>query len=263
MQVEVAQSDRTDVAGYLKGDAVRNAFDLWFFERRERRYKLYLCTSDDRIKGHLGIYDTPEAVYTNLGGEPEAAEELLHLIPRTNVALTTTSELGEIVLRKINCDAVYPNNLMLVNRGEERLASLEKVVRLSSERDAIEYSSFGASFNVPLSLPLDWTKESLERDLIFGVFAEDDHRLASVASLSAWSTLVPVIVGVETKPEFRRKGFGAACVSATVQEALKRSSSCSLFVRSNNESAIRLYDALGFRKIGEELWIDIGSEVNP
>ena len=261
MRIESAQANQTWVVSYLKLDIARNAMDLWYFERQDRRHKLYICLSDDGIKGHLGIYDTPEAVYANLGGEPGAAEELLHFIPTKKAVLITTNELGALMMRKINFDAVYPNDFMLVKRGEEKLRNPEKAVRLSS-RDALEYSSFGSSFNVPSSLPMDWINECLEKDMVYGVFA-DNGRLASVASLTAWLAQVSVIMGVETKPEFRQKGFGAACVSAAVQEGLNRSNSCTLFVRSDNEIAIGLYKALGFKKIGEELWIDIGSGLIP
>jgi GNAT superfamily N-acetyltransferase len=261
MRIVSAQADQTDVISYLKADIVRNALDLWNFERQDRRHKLYICVSDDGIKGHLGIYDTPEASYASLGGEPRAAEELLHLVPRKNAVLTTTSELGAIVMRSMNCDAVYPNDFMLINRGEEKLRNPEKATKLSSKH-ALEYSSFGSSFNVPPSLPIDWINECLERDMVYGIFA-DNGRLASVASLTAWLAQVSVIMGVETKPEFRHKGFGAICVSAAVQEGLKRSNSCTLFVRSDNEIAIGLYKALGFKKVGDELWIDIGSGLIP
>jgi GNAT superfamily N-acetyltransferase len=262
VRIETASSYQTDVVRYLKADIVRNALDISYFERQDRRHKLYVCLSDDSINAHLGIYDTPEAFYANLGGEPIAVKELLQFIPRTKTALTTTSELGALVRGSIKCDAVYLNDLMLVKRGQEKLRNLENAVRLSSKKDALEYSSFGSSFNVPISLPLDWINECLERDIVYGVFS-DDGRLASVASLTAWLAQVSVIMGVETKPEFRRRGFGAACVSAALQEGLKRSNSCSLFVRSDNKVAIGLYKTLGFKKIGEELWIDIGSGLIP
>ncbi|MDG6998917.1 MAG: GNAT family N-acetyltransferase [Nitrososphaerota archaeon] len=261
MRIETARTDQTDVVRYLKIDVVRNALDLWYLERKDRRHKLYICFSDDQIIGHLGIYDTPEAVYANLGGEMRAAEELLHLIPTKRAAITTTKELGALIMRSISYDVVYFNDIMLVNRGEEKLRNPDKAIRLSS-KNAVQYSSFGSSFNVPTSLPIDWINECLERDLTYGVFA-DDGTLASVASLTGWHDQVSVIMGVETKPEFRHKGFGAACVSAAVRAGLERSNSCSLFVRADNDVAIKLYEALGFKKIGEELWIDIGSGLIP
>ncbi|MCL4518229.1 MAG: GNAT family N-acetyltransferase [Thaumarchaeota archaeon] len=70
-------------------------------------------------------------------------------------------------------------------------------------------------------------------------------------------------MGVETRQEFRRRGYGSIVVSAAVREALKHSRCCSLFVRSDNEQALGLYWALGFKKIGEELWVDLGTGLIP
>jgi predicted GNAT family acetyltransferase len=70
-------------------------------------------------------------------------------------------------------------------------------------------------------------------------------------------------MGVETKPEFRQKGFASNAVSAAVQEWFKRSRAFSLFVRSDNDRAIALYRSLGFKKKGDELWFDIGTELVP
>ena len=148
---------------------------------------------------------------------------------------------------------------MVVERGEERLRNPELATRLSRESD-IEYSNFGSSFNLP-ALPIEWIRKRIDEDTIFGAFA--DGKLASVASLVAWLPQMAVIMGVETKPEFRRRGLGAVAVSAAVREALTLSQSCSLFVRSDNAAALSLYREIGFKKVAEELWIDIGTGLIP
>ena len=187
-----------------------------------------------------------------------AAESLLSLVP-DKAALIAATELRELIAQKLRCDAEYPNDIMLVRRGEERLRSPERATRLSGQH-TVDYSTFGTSFNV-WGMPPEWVKERLDNDIIFGSFAEG--RLASVASLVAWLPRVSVIMGVETKPEFRGRGLGRIVVSAAVREGLRRSQSCTLFVRSDNERAIGLYRALGFNKVGEELWIDVGTGIVP
>ncbi len=258
MQIEQAHSNDSDVIAYIEKDLIRNALDIWYLEHAVKRHELHICRVNGDVRAHLSMYNTPEATYANLGGELREAEALLPLVPKRAV-LTTTETLGDLVTRKLNCDTIYPNNLLMVSRGEETLRNPELATRLSS-KDDIEYSAFGSSFNVP-TVPMEWIRECLERDIVFGVFS--DGKLASVASVAAWLPQVAVIMGVETKNEFRRRGLGAIVVSAAVREALGRSGSCSLFVRSDNEPAIALYRALGFKKIGEELWIDFGTGLIP
>lgn len=253
----VAKGDR-DVIDYLEKDIIRNALDIWGLAHESERYQLLVCRHGKDIKAHLSTYNTPEAIYMNLGGEELAAEALVSFVP-TKAVVTTTNELSDLVNRQLKFDAIYPNDFMVVNRGEETLRSPEKASQLSREFEN-EYTTFGASFNVP-QVPIEWIRESLDKNFIFGAF--ENGKLASVASLVAWLPQTAVIMGVETKPEFRRKGLASIAVSATVQEGLRRSQSCSLFVRSDNEQAIDLYRLLGFKKRGDEIWIDIGTGLIP
>jgi RimJ/RimL family protein N-acetyltransferase len=227
---------------------VRNALDIWFLGQGDSRYDLWVCRYRERIMAHISIYRTPEANYVALGGTPEGAERLLDLVPNKAI-LTCLPELGDLVEERLNFDAKYSNDMMLVSRGEEALRRPDIARRLSRE-DASEYTTFGTSFGVG-SLPIDWIQERLDSDIIFGSFSEG--RLASVASLVAWLPQVSVILAVETKPEFRGKGHGAVAVSAALREGLRRSQSCTLAVRSDNEVAIALYRSLGFSKIEGDL----------
>lgn len=256
--VETVREPTADVLSYLQSNVVRNVLDIWSLTHERGRYELTVCRTGNEVKAHLGVYDAPEAKYTNLGGEIEAAETLLPFIPDKTV-LTIPPDLGKLVSSKVTHGAVYQEDFMVVERGQERLDNPESATRLMPA-DAAEYSTFGSSFNVE-ETSQEWARDRLENNAIFGVFC--DSRLVSMASLAAWLPKMAVILGVETKKEFRKRGFGRSAVSAAVREALVRSEACSLFVRSDNHEAIRLYRALGFRKVGDELWIDIGTGIIP
>jgi ribosomal protein S18 acetylase RimI-like enzyme len=259
LQIELAKSGERAIVAYLQKDIVRNALDRWYFERSDNRHQLLVVRENGEIRSHLGMYDTPEATYCNFGGDLSFAEQLLLHLPKRCV-LTASTDLFDFVHKeKIKFDSLYPNDFMVVARGHEKLRDPDIARRLSTE-NITEYSSFGSSFNVP-PLPMEWFRECLERDIIYGVF--HNGKLASVASLSVWLPEIAVIMGVETKSEYRGKGLGAAVVSATVREALIRSEAVSLFVRSDNEQAISLYRGLGFKKVGTEIWIDIGTGLVP
>ena len=257
-RTERVQHSDQDTISYLKQDIVHNALDIWYLQRRDKRYELYTCRVGSDIKAHLSIYRSPEANYVSLGGDPGGAEELLPLVPAKGILLAPLSLQG-LVTQKFNRGTIFRNDIMMVMRGEEKLRNPEQATRLSRNHGS-EYSTFGASFNMH-NAPLEWVQEHLDSDFIFGVFAEG--KLASVASVVAWLPQVSVIMSVETKPIFRGRGLGRVVVSAAVLEGLKHSRSCALFVRVDNEQAIGLYRGLGFKKVGEELWIDIGTGLIP
>jgi ribosomal-protein-alanine acetyltransferase len=59
------------------------------------------------------------------------------------------------------------------------------------------------------------------------------------------------LLRVTVAPEARRRGIGRALVEAGLAEAARRGAGrCFLEVRPGNRAAVRLYEALGFRKGG-------------
>jgi hypothetical protein len=68
-----------------------------------------------------------------------------------------------------------------------------------------------------------------------------------------------MIGGVYTLPNHRNKGYATLATSAITQEALENSEAAALFVRSDNYPAIKAYGKIGYKKIGEKLWVDVGT----
>lgn len=261
-QVTRAAPEDTEAVAYLERDLVRNALDIWGLRHEGDRYELHLCRLDSSVAAHLSIFRA-EADYVALGGDEVAAEELLHLVP-TKAVVTIPPHLRRLIVDRLRADAIFTNDIMVVKRGEEALGNTLRVQRIGVEH-AMEYSKFGSSFNAQVSpphvSPLEWIQDRLGKNMAYDAFC--DGELVSVASLVAWLPQVAVIMGVETRQGFRKRGFGNSVVSAALMEALRRSESCTLFVRSDNEEAISLYRKLGFRKFADELFIDIGTGIVP
>jgi GNAT superfamily N-acetyltransferase len=248
-----------EIAEYLQANLLANALDLWNLQHEPNNFELFVGRDQGRITGHLSIFRSPEAYYTSLASDaPDGAGPLLDLVPEKCVLIVEPG-LYNSIKSIIQPHLAYPNDRMIVAKGHEILMNSDSAVRLLVE-DASEYVRFGASFNSP-QLPLEWARERLERDIVFGVFS--DASLASVASLVARLPSMAVIMSVETLQEFRGMGYASVVSSAATKEALKYSESCALFVRSDNSAAIHIYEKLGYRKIGDELWIDVGTGLIP
>jgi GNAT superfamily N-acetyltransferase len=248
-----------DVAEYLQANILANALDLWNLQYEANNFELFVGRYRGRITGHLSIFTSPEARYASLSSDaPYGSGPLLDLVPKKCVLIVEPS-LYDSIKSTIQPHLAYPNDRMIVARGHEILVNSDSAVRLSVE-DAFEYMRFGASFNSP-QVPLEWARERLQRDMVFGLFR--DGSLVSVASLVARLPSMAVIMSVETFHKFRGMGYATVVSSAATNEALRYSESCALFVRSDNFAAIRTYQKLGYRKIGEELWIDVGTGLTP
>jgi len=72
-----------------------------------------------------------------------------------------------------------------------------------------------------------------------------------------------MIGGVYTHPNYRNKGYATLATSAVTEEALRHAETAALFVRSDNYSATRVYEKIGYKKIGKKLWVDVGTGHKP
>jgi len=255
--VERVKDDDPEALAYLESNLVHNALEIWSMKRESERHELYVRRRNGAIVAHLGIYRAPEADYASIGGQDEEIIELLAVIPEKAVVLLTPSAFG-LVGGRLGSEKAYMSDLMVVERGRERLVNPDRAVRLS-EKDSKEYAGFGPKFVGPPTAE-ELARERISKEAVYGVF---DGRLVSVASAVVPLPEMAVITGVETKKEFRRRGYGSAVVSAAAREALGRARSCLLGVASDNEEAKGIYRRLGFRKVGEEVWVDVGTGLSP
>ena len=96
---------------------------------------------------------------------------------------------------------------------------------------------------------------------IYGAFK--DEVMVSYAGSFIQMPQIWMIGGVYTDPKYRNKGYALLATSAVTKEALERAEMAALFVRSDNHPAISVYEKIGYRKIGEKLWVDMGTGLKP
>ena len=80
-----------------------------------------------------------------------------------------------------------------------------------------------------------------------------DGRLASVAGVHVYSPAqrVAALGNVATLPAFRGRGLGAVAAAALCRRLAPACDTIGLNVHADNRTAIRLYERLGFAKVGE------------
>ena len=103
--------------------------------------------------------------------------------------------------------------------------------------------------------------ERISKTSVYGVFINGE--LASCATSLVQLPEVWLIGGVYTHPNHRNKGYATLATSAITEETLKNAEYASLFVRNYNYSAIKVYEKIGYKKIGEKFWVDAGTGLKP
>lgn len=61
----------------------------------------------------------------------------------------------------------------------------------------------------------------------------------------------------------KEQGYATLATSAITEEALGSAEAAALFVRSDNYPAVSVYEKIGYRKIGEKVWVDVGTGLRP
>jgi predicted GNAT family acetyltransferase len=77
----------------------------------------------------------------------------------------------------------------------------------------------------------------------------DDGTILFKAEASAWTPSAVQLQQVWVDPLVRRSGFGARGLRDLCRLLLERVPAVCLFVRSENEPAIRLYETIGMRHV--------------
>jgi RimJ/RimL family protein N-acetyltransferase len=150
------------------------------------------------------------------------------------------------------CNAVANISGLQIRRLTTPDAALFREIRLEALQRNPE--AFGSTFEKESAQLLSWFEAVLDRAAIFGAFL--NGTLAGVAAYGvhegAKQAHKALLWGMYVRPTARNTGLGKRLVSAVLDHARGRVEQVQLSVVSENESARRLYAALGFVEYGHE-----------
>jgi RimJ/RimL family protein N-acetyltransferase len=147
-------------------------------------------------------------------------------------------------------NAVAHNPGLQIRRLTTSDATLYREIRLEALQKNPE--AFGSTFEKESVQPLSWFEAALDRAAIFGAFL--DGTLAGIAAYGVYESAKQahkaLLWSMYVRPTARNEGLGKQLVGAVLGHARGRVEQVQLSVVSENESARRLYAALGFVEYG-------------
>ena len=90
-----------------------------------------------------------------------------------------------------------------------------------------------------------WTPNAMNLGPFYGI-VEDDGTIAAVAGVHYVTPYGAEIGNIATHPDYRRRGYAAACLKAVSEEVLEGSERVILHFFADNTPARRLYENMGF-----------------
>lgn len=100
-----------------------------------------------------------------------------------------------------------------------------------------------------------WSAESFETGPY--VWVRENDEVVAAAGVHFETQFVGQIANVLVRESHRGRGLGAAVTAAVARRLRERDKLVSLFVRSDNASAVRLYERLGFRQVRRLSYLEL------
>jgi len=258
---KIGENNRQHIIDSLKSDVIRHVFAFYDIQHEPDRTTTYAAFENGDFRGYILIYTGADVLSVILECESGVAEKLIEYAPKDNFIVHTSPNLVSAVQRGFPSEKHYVENWMLIRKGEASFHRSGLVRRLHNEEDA---EKLGELLSTREDRPkkagkryFDWIIEMP----IFGVLIRG--KLLSYAGSFLQLPQVWMIGGVYTHPKHRNRGYATLAVSAVTEEALEKAEAAALFVRSDNYPAIKAYEKIGYKKIGEKAWIDVGTGLRP
>jgi RimJ/RimL family protein N-acetyltransferase len=258
---KIDERNKQRFVGCIESDVIKHVFAFYDVQYDPEQTTTYAAFQKNRIIGYILTYTATDVLSVILESEEQAAETLIAHAPKNHFIMHTTPNLLPFIKRKFPNAKDYIENWMLIRKAEASFYNSRLVKRLLTEEDAAMLAKL-------LLQRTDRPKRMMKKYIewvtklpIYGVFKKD--LLVSYAGSFIQLPQVWMIGGVYTDPKHRNKGYALLATSAVTEEALEHAEAAALFVRSDNYPAIRVYEKIGYRKIGEKLWVDVGTGLRP
>lgn len=245
----------------IKSDVIKHVFAFYDVQYDPEHTTTYAAFQKNRVIGYILTYTGADVPSVILESEEDAAETLIAHVSENHFIMHATPNLLPFIKGNLPNAKDYTENWMLIRKSEASFYNSKLVKRLLTEEDAAMLARL-------LLQRTDRPKRMMKKYIewvtklpIYGVFKKDV--LISYAGSFIQLPQVWMIGGVYTDPKHRNKGYALLATSAVTEEALGQAEAAALFVRSDNYPAIRVYEKIGYRKIGEKLWVDVGTGLRP
>jgi GNAT superfamily N-acetyltransferase len=132
-------------------------------------------------------------------------------------------------------------------------------IRLAAQKDIKDLLPLQKNYEIEEVLPnAKMFNEAISRKHLsiilknqITVVAEEAGKIIAKANTNEKGFIYYQIGGVYTLPEYRNTGISTALVSYLLENIFSRGMKTSLFVKTSNEAAIKVYTKLGFNKVEE------------
>jgi RimJ/RimL family protein N-acetyltransferase len=258
---KVNASNKQRVIDFLRLDVIRHVFAFYDIQYEPEHTTMYAAFENEKLKGYILVYTAMEFPSVVLECDSDLAAKLVGYAPENRYIMHISPNLLPIVKDRLPDAKHYVEDWMIVKKCGGSFFKSELVRKLRTKDDASKLVRLRSTEEDAPRRTMDKQLNWISRMPVYGVFIGDE--LVSFAGSFIQLPQVWMIGGVYTHPNHRNRGYATLATSAVTEEALKHAETAALFVRSDNYPAIKVYEKIGYEKLGEKLWIDVGTGMKP
>jgi ribosomal protein S18 acetylase RimI-like enzyme len=235
-----------DVLSILTEDSLSNIVLIADCTQLREWCDIRVLTNDNRIDAVFSLYSDLDFLATAFWcRNVESLQKVMadyseRLVGKEFVAICTREQLDQ-----------FGNACVILKPIEERQMIADRTTRLQCDCKAKPVRlSMEAAEQLKelyrLSATPAWTPNAMDLGPFYGI-VENDGKIASVAGVHYVTPYGTEVGNIATHPEYRRKGYAAACLKAVVEDVLERSELAILHYYADNTPAQHLYENMGFK----------------
>lgn len=259
--MEIKENNKQTLLDSLKSDPVKHAFALYDLQHDFEHTIVHMAFENEKLRGYILVYTALDWISIILECENSVADKLIEQAPENRFIMHAPPELLPIIKAKFPNAKHYVESWMVVKKGEVNLFKSPHARNLCTEKDGAQLAKLLSTRKDRPETNAKKCYELICRMPTYGVFI--DNELVSYAGSFIQMPQIWLIGGVYTNPKHRNRGYATLATSAVTEEALKNAETAALFARIDNYPALRAYEKIGYRKIGEKLWVDVGTGMMP
>ncbi len=236
-----------------KADPMVHAYTLWNLVHYPDRIRFVSAVRGGTTVGYLLVWlgrPTRPVVHW-FGHLPETAA-LVAALPPPPFATVVPPEIEPLVTGTRGAASTHAVLTMLRDRGAVDCDPTGTAVRRVTRADRPALEAWAQ--RTPDPVVVEYAASDPEAEHLWAVF--EGAYIVGIAGAAVRLATIWVVAGVFVDPLARRRGVGRALMTAILGAAESAGASVGLHVREDALAARALYDGLGFRPVGRNLWLE-------
>jgi len=257
----IDESNKEHFIEQVSQDVIKHVFARYDIQYDPEHTTIHAFMEKSDVRGYILLYSGTDVPSVILECDEKTVETLIAYAPENHFVMHAPTKIRASIERRFPNAKIYVENWMLIEKENAKFFNTKLARRLSTEEDTAHFADLVLNKkdrpNAYAKKYIDW----IAKMPVYGIFI--DGVMVSYAGSFIQMPQIWMIGGVYTDPKHRNKGYALLATSAITKEALEKAEMAALFVRSDNNPAISVYEKIGYRKIGEKLWVDAGTGLKP